>query len=253
MRKDYLEAMEVINRFYDLPSTYCVSTKYAYMMIFDDDVTAVLKSMHVWFEQKRRNPSIKLVLVGGEGLLETAFKVMRLSFKVRGCNFAGHVLKKESEAERLKRIALQLGVNNEDIIVADKGRNTTENLRAMSNIAKGQKTLVVSTQRLAMIFRQSADFQCNTHPEEFGCLHFDYDMFVIQQSVEQTLRWYNFQAAGNGRVACHLFASLVRRFEVYDNKFLLKPFEPSAEVKNASTCTPSSPPCQSPSLSSPTS
>ena len=35
------------------------------------------------------------------------------------------------------------------------------------------------------------------------------------------------------RVALHLFASLVRRFEVYDGKFLRKPFEPDDALKKA--------------------
>ena len=65
-----------------------------------------------------------------------------------------------------------------------------------------------------MVFRQSADFQCNEEPEKHGCVALDYDMYVIKQTVEETLRWYNFQIAGHGRVALHLYASLVRRFEV---------------------------------------
>ena len=199
MKKQYFEAAEVINRYYDLRSTYQADRQYAYMMIFDDDITAILQSIDIWYEQKKKNPAMKLVLVGGEGLLETAFKVMRISCKVRGLTFAASVLKKETEAQRLKRIALQLGVKEDDIIVADKGRNTSENLQAMSHIADGKKTLVVSTQRLALIFRQSVIFQCNTYPEEFGCRHFDYDIFVIHQLVIRTLRWYNFMAAGKGR------------------------------------------------------
>lgn len=41
--------------------------------------------------------------------------------------------------------------------------------------------------------------------------------------------------AGHGRVALHLYASLVRRFEVYDGKFLRKPFEPDETTKKADT------------------
>ena len=91
--------------------------------------------------------------------------------------------------------------------------------------------LVVSTQRLAMVFRQSADFQCNEKPAQFGCMVLNYDLFVIAQPVKKILRWYNFQIAGKGRVSLHLFASLVRRFEVYDGKFLRKPFEPDDTLK----------------------
>ena len=229
----YLQAAEVINSAYDVPSTYKLKTRYAYMMIYDDDITAILRSIHFYRYFKQHNPDMKLVLVGGEGLLNIAFKVMRFSFICKGRHFANHLLKKETEAMRLKRIALTLGAKEEDIIVADKGHNTTENLQAMSNIADGKKTLVVSTQRLAMIFKQSADFQCNRFPEKFNCRPFDYDLMVIHQSVQDILRWYNFQGAAKGRVALHFFASVVRRFEVYDNKFLTKPFEPSAEVMAA--------------------
>ncbi|MBP5134581.1 MAG: YdcF family protein, partial [Paludibacteraceae bacterium] len=218
---------------YDVPSTYKLGMKYDYMMIYDDDITAVLRSIHLYRHFKQSNAELKLVLVGGEGLLNIAFKVMRFSFRCRCCSLASRRLQKETEAMRLKRVALELGVKEEDIIVSDQGHNTTENLQAMSKIADGKKTLVVSTQRLAMIFKQSADYQCNRYPECFNCQKFDYDMMVIHQSVQDILRWYNFQAAGNGRVALHFFASLVRRFEVYDNKFLTKPFEPSAEVMAA--------------------
>lgn len=233
MKKEYLEAAEVINQAYKVPSTLDWNRKYAYFIVFDDDITAVLKSIYVYRQLKQRNPEMKYVVVGGEGLLAIAFKVMRFSLWVRDNTFALSVLKKETEAERLKRVAMALLVKEEDIIVLDKGHNTTENLRAMSNLANGKKSLVVSTQRLAMVFKQSAEFQCNTYPENFGCRKFDYDMYVIEQTVEEVLRWYNFQAAGDGRVALHLFASLVRRFEVYDGKFLTKPFEPDEKLKKA--------------------
>jgi len=233
MKQKYLEAAEVINRAYDVPSTCDLKKKYDFFVVFDDDITAVLRSLYVYRVLKEKNPQMKYICVGGEGLLAVAFKVMRFSLKIRCMDFASAHLKQETEGERLKRIARALLVSEEDIILADHGRNTTENLREISQIAYGKKALVVSTQRLAMVFKQSAEFQCNQHPEEFGCRRLDYDMFVIKQSVEETLRWYNFQGAAGGRVAMHLFASLVRRFEVYDGKFLTKPFEPSEEVKKA--------------------
>lgn len=228
---NYLEAAEVINQAYDVRSTYDMNRKYDFFFVFDDDITAVLRSMHIYKYVKERNPNCQLVMVGGEGLLETAFKVMRFSLKVR-CK-ANNSLQKETEAQRLKRVAIAMGVPKEDIMLADKGRNTTENLRAMSNIAQGKKSLVVSTQRLAMVFQLSADYQCNTYPEKFGCKHFDYDLKVVHQSVEDTLHWYNFQRAAGARVALHFYASLVRRFEVYNGKFLIKPFEPGDDVKKA--------------------
>lgn len=233
MKKEYLEAAEIINRAYSVPSTFDWNKKYDYFIVYDDDITVVLESVYVYRELKKRNPQMKYVVVGGEGLLAIAYKVMRFSLKLKGSSFALRHLKQETEAQRLKRVAMALLVKEEDIIVADSGHNTTENLRDMSRIAKGKKALVVSTQRLSMIFKQSADYQCNTYPEKFGCERFDYDMYVIEQTVEETLRWYNFQGAGDGRVALHMYASIVRRFEVYDGKFLTKPFEPSEEVKKA--------------------
>lgn len=227
----FFEAAEVINRAYDVNSTFDASKKYDFMIVYDDDITAVLGSMATYKKIKQTNPDAKLVVVGGEGLLAIAFSVMRFSLKIRGKNSEN--LKKETEAARLKRVAIALGVPENEIVVLDKGRNTTENLQAISHLAKGKKALVVSTQRLAMVFRQSADFQCNEEPEKHGCVPFDYDLFVIKQTVEETLRWYNFQAAGNGRVALHLFASLVRRFDVYDGKFLRKPFEADDKTKEA--------------------
>ncbi len=236
--QNYLRAAEVINKAYDVESTYDKNKKYDFVVVYDDDITAVLKSMAIFRQVKAVNPNAWLVVVGGEGLLNVAFKVMRFSLKVRGIKRicgreTSSLLVKETEAARLKRVAMALGVPEYTIVVSDKGRNTTENLQAISHMAQGCKTLVVSTQRLAMVFRQSADFQCNQEPEKHGCWPLDYDMYVIHQSVEETLRWYNFQIAGKGRVALHLYASLVRRFEVYDRKFLTKPFEPDEELKAA--------------------
>lgn len=231
MKIDYLFAAEVINEAYDVQSTHESDRKYAYFIVYDDDITAVLRSAYLWRKLKKNNPEMKYVCVGGEGLLATAFKVMRLAVKLRGLKVDPKRLVKETEAQRLKRVAMALDVPEKDIIVLDEGRNTTENLRAMSDLAQGKKSLVVSTQRLAMVFKQSADYQCNTYPEKFGCQQFDYDMYVIHQKVDEILHWYNFQIAGDGRVAMHLFASLVRRFEVYDGKFLTKPFEPNELVK----------------------
>lgn len=233
MKKNYLKAAEVINQAYDVASTYDATQKYDFMVVYDDDITAVLKSMCVYRQIKKLNPKARFVVVGGEGLLATAFAVMRFSLKIRGKNFASSLLKKETEAARLKRVAVALGVPKSEIDVLDKGTNTTENLQAISHLAEGKQVLVVSTQRLAMVFKQSADFQCNEEPEKHGCVPLQYDLFVIKQTVEETLRWYNFQAAGNGRVALHLFASLVRRFDVYDGKFLRKPFEADEETKKA--------------------
>ncbi len=233
MKKNYLKAAEVINQAYDVASTYEATKRYDFMVVYDDDITAVLKSIQVYRQVKKLNPKARFVVVGGEGLLATAFAVMRFSLKIRRKTAASSLLKKETEAARLKRVAMALGVPETEIDVLDKGTNTTENLQAISHLAKGKKALVVSTQRLAMVFRQSADFQCNEEPEKHGCVPFDYDLFVIKQTVEETLRWYNFQAAGNGRVALHLFASLVRRFDVYDGKFLRKPFEADDKTKEA--------------------
>ena len=219
MKKNYLKAAEVINQAYDVASTYEATKIYDFMVVYDDDITAVLKSIQVYRQVKKLNPKARFVV--------------RFSLKIRRKTVASSLLKKETEAARLKRVAMALGVPETEIDVLDKGTNTTENLQAISHLAKGKKALVVSTQRLAMVFRQSADFQCNEEPEKHGCVPFDYDLFVIKQTVEETLRWYNFQAAGNGRVALHLFASLVRRFDVYDGKFLRKPFEADDKTKEA--------------------
>ncbi len=233
MKKSYFEAAEVINQAYAVASTFDASKRYDFMVVYDDDITAVLKSMNVYRQIKMQNKNARLVVVGGEGLLSIAFSVMRFALKLRGNKLASHLLQKETEAARLKRVAIALGVPEQEIDVFDKGTNTTENLQAISHMAQGKKVLVVSTQRLAMVFKQSADFQCNEEPEEHGCMQLNYDIFVIPQTVKETLRWYNFQAAGKGRVALHLFASLVRRFDVYDGKCLRKPFEADEKTKKA--------------------
>ena len=230
--KKYLEKAEVINQAYDVESTFDAKKHYDFMVVYDDDITAILKSVNVYKKVKERNPKAMLVVVGGEGLLATAFAVMRFSLKIRRKDGSNQLVK-ETEAARLKRVAMALGVPKVEIIVLDQGRNTTENLQAISDLTRGKKVLVVSTQRLAMVFKCSADFQCNEEPEKHGCENLDYDLFVIKETVEETLHWYNFQAAGKGRVALHLYASLVRRFEVYDGKFLRKPFEPDEKTKQA--------------------
>ena len=158
MNKEFIQAAEVINQAYAVASTFDEKRYYDYMVVYDDDITAMLKSVTVYKKVKKINPAVKLVVVGGEGLLATAFAVMRFSLKVRGKKSVN--LKKESEAARLKRVAIALGIPEQEIIVLDKGQNTTENLQAISKMAQDTKALVVSTQRLAMVFKQSADFQC---------------------------------------------------------------------------------------------
>lgn len=238
MNSKFFEHAELINKAYNVSSDYSLDRQYDFMFIFDDDITTVLHSVQVYRLLKKQNPVMQLVMVGGEGLLATAFRVMRLSLKIKGI-FKPKLkkylseLRQETEAQRLKRVAVALGIPESDIRVLDSGHNTTENLRVMSRLADGKKSLVVSTQRLAMIFKASAEFQCNRYPKMFGMKLFKFDMMVIHQSVSETLQRYNFQIAGHGRVALHFFASLVRRFDIYDGKFLEKPFEPSPEVRKA--------------------
>jgi len=238
MENKYLEYAEIINQAYDVKSNYSLDKKYDLMFIHDDDITSVLYSIQTYNILKKINPDLKLVMVGGSGLLVVAYKVMRLGLGVRRMFDPKirrylHLTKNETEAKRLKRIATQLWVPESDIIVSDIGNNTSDNLKQMSNIAKGKKSLVVCLQKNAMIFKQSAEFQCVQHPEMFGMEYFDFDLMVIHQSVEENAEWYNFYVAGNYKVALHMFASLVRRFEVYDGKYLVKPFEPDDIVKNA--------------------
>ena len=69
MKEKYFEAAEVINRAYNVESTYDSSKKYDFMVVYDDDITAVLKSMNIYRQVKQVNPEARLVTVGGEGLL----------------------------------------------------------------------------------------------------------------------------------------------------------------------------------------
>ncbi|MDD4556534.1 MAG: YdcF family protein [Alphaproteobacteria bacterium] len=224
---------EVINQAYKVKSTFDPNRRYSYIFYFDDDITALLESKKVYEKVLDRNPEAKVVMVGGEGLLATAYKVMRVALKVRGKKKLLSKLRKETEAQRLARVAIALGIPEEKIIILDSGTNTTENLQEMSWLAKQQPSLVISTQRLGMIFKQSAGYQCNSHPATFGMTRFVYDIYCVEQTAEETARWYNFQAAGNRRVALHGFAALSKRFDVYHNKFLTRPFEPEFEVKEA--------------------
>lgn len=236
MDKKYLNYAEIINQAYDVESTYCEDRRYDFMFIHDDDITSILRSAHTYKELKRKNPNLQLVCVGGKGLLHTAYQVAYCGLKFRAL-FSDRASKYysrfhlETEARRLERIAIELGIPKNEIMIAETGENTTGNLKNMSYIAKGKKSLVVCTQKNAMIFKQSADFQCNQNPERFGMKPFDFDLLVIHQSVEENARWYNFYAAGDNRVALHMFASLVRRFNIYDGKYLNKPFEPNAQLK----------------------
>ena len=75
MDSKFFAAANIINQAYDVPSTYDSYKKYDYMVVYDDDITAVLKSMQTFWRIKLNNPQAKLVTVGGEGLLATAFKL----------------------------------------------------------------------------------------------------------------------------------------------------------------------------------
>lgn len=247
-KENYEKYLQIANRLNDRYAVIsdCYSQEggiknYDFFIFYDDDITSVLKGIRALAlmvkthglcgpSGKRR----KVVFVGGEGLLANAFKVMRIALLLRGKGKEFAALIPENEAQRLQRVALSLWVNPKDCILLDTGKNTTENLRLICDLVKDDTAIIAVTQRLALIFQQSVDFQCNQHPEKFGLSPLKIDLYVIKQTVEQTLRWYNFQIAGKGRVSFHFFAHLVKRFDNYDGKFLNKPFEPRVSLRKDS-------------------
>ena len=236
---------EKINAAYDMQSSAyddCGKVKnYDYLLFGDDDITVVLRGLRVWYEIMKqfgpKGPSgkeRKIVFYGGEGLLATAFKVMRFGLALQGKKKLRRRVQKENESERLARVAEKLGLDPSLMIVLGAGRNTTEVLRSICSAVDDKKCLLVVTQRLAQIMRCSINFQCNRNPEAFGMRPLDIDYYVIHQEVRDTIRWYNMQGAGGGRVAFHFWGHLIRRFDEYDGKFLEKPFEPSKELRESS-------------------
>lgn len=212
-----------------------------YILFGDDDITVILKGLRTWFEMAKvhsvNGPSgkpRKIIFYGGEGLLAIAFKVMRTALFLRGKWKLLRKIKKENESQRLARVAEALGIDRSQMIVLGEGRNTTEVLRSICQTVGDGKCLLVVTQRLAQIMKASIDFQCNQNPEKFGMSPLNVDYYVIHQEVRETMRWYNMQGAGGGRVAFHFWGHLVRRFDEYDGKFLNKPFEPSKELRESS-------------------
>ena len=83
MALKFITAAEIINQAYDVSSTFDECKVYDFMVVYDDDITAILKSIGTFKKVKKINPDAKLVVVGGEGLLATAFSVMRASLKIR--------------------------------------------------------------------------------------------------------------------------------------------------------------------------
>lgn len=212
-----------------------------YILFGDDDITVILKGLRTWFEMGKvhgangpSGKSRKIIFYGGEGLLAIAFRVMRAALFLRGKWKLLRKIKKENESQRLARVAEALGIHPSQMIVLGEGRNTTEVLRSICQTVGDGKCLLVVTQRLAQIMKASIDFQCNQNPEKFGMSPLNVDYYVIHQEVRETMRWYNMQGAGGGRVAFHFWGHLVRRFDEYDGKFLNKPFEPSKELRESS-------------------
>lgn len=236
---------EKINAAYDMSSTaYDEQGRIKncdYVLFGDDDITVVLKGLRTWYELNMvhgdKGPSgkeRKAVFYGGEGLLATAFEVMRAGLTLRGKWKLKRKVKKENESQRLARVAEALGLHPVQMIVLGAGRNTTEVLRSICQTVGNGKCLLVVTQRLAQIMKASIEFQCNQNAEKFAMTPLNIEYYVIHQKVRETVRWYNMQGAGGGRVAFHFWGHLVRRFDEYDGKFLSKPFEPTKELRESS-------------------
>lgn len=242
---EYEFVAEKINATYDMKSTaYDELGKIKnqdFILFGDDDITAVLKGVRCWFQMNKEygpnGPSgkqRKAVFYGGEGLLAIAFKVMKVALFLRCKWKLLRRVKKENESQRLARVAEALGIHRSEMIILGEGRNTTEVLRSICQTVGGGKCLMVVTQRLAQIMKASIDFQCNQNAEVFQMSPLKVDYYVIHQKVRETMRWYNMQGAGGGRVAFHFWGHLVRRFDEYDGKFLRKPFEPSKVIRMSS-------------------
>lgn len=217
MKKNFVDLAEKINQAYHVKSN-CFNEKgqlknYAFVIFYDDDITSALEGAKAWHELNLlygpycNGVLRKCICVGGKGLLSK-------------------FLYKESEARHLANVAIALGVPENCIIIADKGTNTTENFIAIKKLIGTELSLVCITDRLAAIFEQSRLLQ---FPE------LKIDCFVIQQSVKETLQLYNGFALANGAVALHFWAHVVRRFDENNGKFLIKPFEPSKDVREAAS------------------
>ena len=224
MKKNYWRAAKLLNRVYKAEST-CFDAKgnlknYDKVIFYDDDISVVLEGVRVWFklqatygamqpswnEQRRR-----AIFLGGRGLMSSW-------------------LYKETEGRHLERAAAELGIAEQDRVVLDHGTNTGECLWELRKylcppgIVTGGKCLMVVTQRLSLILKQSIALQW---PQ------FDVDYYVVEQSVKQSRQLYNGMALAGGRPLLHFWAHVVNRFDRYDGKFMVKPFEPDAKTRAA--------------------
>lgn len=234
-----------LSKAYDMDSTCYdengVLKNYDYLLMGDDDITVVLKGIHVWFEAKSLygpcGPSgeeRKIVFYGGKGLLALAFRCVKVGLFLQGKWKLMRELHPENESQRLARVAGELGIKPSEMVVLGEGTNTSEVLRSIAQTVGEKQCLLAVTQRLAMIMKSSIDFQCQKNATAFGTHPLKMDYFVIKQDVRDTVRWYNMQRAGGGRVAFHFWGHLLPRFDKYDGKFLQKPFEPSESLRESS-------------------
>lgn len=218
--QNYWRAAELLNKVYKAESVQERNLlNYDNVIFYDDDITVVLEGAKLWFKLK--------ALYGDKGAV---MRQPRRAIFLGGKGLMSSWLYKETEGRHLASVATKMGIEKERQVILDQGTNTGECLRELRRylcppgIVYSGRCLIVVTQRLSLILKQSIALQW---PQ------LDADYYVIEQSVEESCRLYNGMALAGGRPLLHFWAHVVNRFDRYNGLFMIKPFEPAPEVREA--------------------
>ena len=180
-----------------------------YIVCIDDDVTSAISASKISALHKKTYGYTPVILcVGGKGLMSKWTHSM-------------------SEGAFLAECCHTMGIPKSGTKVLDKGRNTGENIKAVSTQVGESEGIVlfVATKRLSLRLNLSMQKQAPNINARY---------YVIDESVFEACKLYNGKRLKGGEMMLHELASILNRCDAYSGTFQVPiPFEVSAEVREA--------------------
>lgn len=163
------------------------------IVAIDDDVTSAMWAAKLFYEIRQTHGFCPTVLcVGGKGLMSKHTH-------------------KQSEADLLSYVLQQLGIDKSHIVCLSEGKNSGDNVLAVARYSNVDSvTLWCTTQRLSLRLER-------TQAQQAPLLKSYY--FVIEQNLDDVMRYYNGKGLCGGQMLLHELASILNRCEAYAGTF----------------------------------
>ena len=213
---------EIINQACNVESSYDSSKSYDLIIAYDNDLSTTLEACKIYFQLRKQNPRIKLVLATPkDALCQIALRLTYLSLFVRR-PFSSNIRKRytyplnDTVGKRLSRIASETGLAPQNMQIIEDN-----DFHALKHLVDGKSALIVVPQRLALLLKQNVS-------ENVA-------LFVVQATIEDLRHWHNFMRAGNDRMILLVFSKIARQISALDHQFSDKESQALQALKNAKT------------------